>query len=114
MSILQIPTTHAVSSISSADDDVDFEVDTDCSSKDPHFPNQGELDDLSRDLNLTKAKVEILSLRLKEWNLLALSFKIFKSRKRHENFANFYTMSSDLDLPSLCYCTDMQRLFQEF
>ena len=28
-----------ISSTSSEDDDADFEVDTDCSSKDPHFPN---------------------------------------------------------------------------
>ena len=28
-------------------------------------------------------------------------------------FGNFYAMSSDSDHPSLCYCTDMQGLFQE-
>ena len=97
----------------SEDDDADFEVDTHCSSKDPHFPNQNELHDLTRDLSLTKAKAEILSSRLKEWNLLALSCKISKPRKRHVAFANFYAMSSDSDHPSLCYCTDIQGLFQE-
>ena len=71
------------------------------------------MDDLTRDLSLTKAKAEILSSRLKEWNLLALSCKIFKPRKRHVAFANFYAMSSDSDHPSLCYCTDIQGLFQE-
>ena len=55
-----------MSSTSSEDDDADFEVDTQCSSKDPHFPNQNGLDDLTRDLGLTKAKAEILSSRLKE------------------------------------------------
>ena len=109
--IPQPPTTHAVSSISSEDDDADFEVNTNCSGKDPHFPNQDKLDDLSRDLRLTKA--EILSSRLKEWNLLAPSCKTFKPRKRHVTFAKFYAMSSDLDHPSLCYCTDIQGLFQE-
>ena len=84
-----------------------------CSSKDPHFPNQDELDDLSRDLGLTKAKTEILPSSLKEWNLLARSCKISKPRKRHVTFANFYTMSSDSDYPPLCYCTDIQGLFQE-
>ena len=64
--ILQLPTTHAISLTSSEDDDVDFEVDTQSSSKDPHFPKQIELDDLTRDLGLTKAKAEILSSRLKE------------------------------------------------
>ena len=62
----QPPTTHAISSISSEDDDADFEVDTQCSSKDTHFPKQNELDDLTRDLGLTKAKAKILSSRLKE------------------------------------------------
>ena len=42
--ISQPPTTHAISSTSSKDDDADFEADTNCSSKDPH---------LSRDLGLT-------------------------------------------------------------
>ena len=111
--IPQPPTTHAISLTSSEDDDVDFEVDTQSSSKDPHFPNQNELDDLTRDLVLTKAKAQILSSRLKEWNLLAPSCKISKPRKRHATFANFYAMSSDSDHFSLCYCTNIQGLFQE-
>ena len=44
--IPQAPVTHVVSSTSSEDDDVDFGIDDRCSSKDPHFPNQNELDDL--------------------------------------------------------------------
>ena len=28
-------------------------------------------------------------------------------------FANFYAMSSDSNHPSLCYCTDIQGLFQK-
>ena len=71
------------------------------------------MNDLTRDLGLTTAKTEILSFRLDEWNLLALSCKISKPRKRHVNFAYFYAMSSDSDHPSLCYCTDIQGLFQE-
>ena len=77
------------------------------------FPNQNELDDLTRDLGRTKAKAEILSSCLKEWNLLAPSCKISKPRKRHVTFANFYAMSSDSDHPSLCCSTDIQSLFQE-
>ena len=48
--IPQPPTTHAISSTSSEDDDAEFEFDTQCTSKDPHFPNQNELDDLTRDV----------------------------------------------------------------
>ena len=109
--IPQPPTTHGISSTSSEDDDADFEVNTNCFSKNPHFPNQDELDDLSRDLGLTKAK--ILPSCLKEWNLLAPSSKISKPRRRPVTFANFYTMSSNSDHPSLCCCTDIQGLFQE-
>ena len=111
--IPQPPTTHAISSNSLEDDNADFEVDNQCSSKDPHFPNQNELDDLTRDLGLTKAKAKILSSCLKEWNLLAPSCRISKPRKRHVTFANFYAVSSDSDYPSLCCSTDIQSLFQE-
>ena len=109
--IPQPPTTHAISLTSSEDDDADFEVDTKGSSKDLHFLNQNELADLTRDLGLTKAKVEILSSRLKEWSLLAPLCKISKPRKQQVTFANFYAMASDH--PSLCYCMDIQGLFQE-
>ena len=101
--ILQTPTTHAVSSTSLKDNDANFEIDTQCSSKDSHFPNQNELDDLTRNLGLTKAKAEMLFSRLKEWNLLAPLCKISKPRKRHVTFANFYAMYSDSDHPLLCY-----------
>ena len=113
LTISQPSTTHAISSTSSEDDDADFEVDTQCSRKDPHFPNQNKLDDLTRDLGLTKAKAEILSSRLKESNLLAPSCKISKPRKQHVTFSNFYAMSSDSDHLLLCYYTDIQGLFQE-
>ena len=70
------------------------------------------MDDLTRDLGLTKAKAETLSSRLKEWNLLASSCKISKPRNRHVIFANFYAMSSDSDHSSLRYRADIQGLFQ--
>ena len=111
--IPQPPTTRAISSTSLEDDEADFEVDTQCSSIDPYFPNQNKLDDLTRDLGLTKAKAEKLSSRLKEWNLFAPSCKISKPKKRHVTLANFFAMSSVSDHPSLCYCTDKQGLFQK-
>ena len=36
-----------------------------------------------------------------------------KPRKQHVTFANFYAISSDSDHSSLCYCADIQGLFQE-
>ena len=60
--IPQPTTTHA---ISSEDDDVDFEVDTQSSSKDPHFPNQNELDDLLETWVLQRQKKRYFLLVLR-------------------------------------------------
>ena len=73
--IPQPPTMHAILSTSSEDDDADFEVHTQCSSKDPHFPNQNELDDLTKDRGLTKAKksvkllLELIQCNDHSWNV---------------------------------------------
>ena len=40
------------------------------STSQPHIFTQDELNDLVRDLELSKSKAEILGLRLKQWNLL--------------------------------------------
>ena len=111
--ISEPPITHAISSTLSEAADPDFVVTPQCSSSEPHLPIQNELDDLTGDLDLTMAKAELLYSRLKEWNLLASSCNISNPRKRHVTFANFYAMSSGSDHPSLCYCTDIQGLFQE-
>ena len=63
--IPQPPTTHGISLTSSEDDDVDFEVDSQSSSKDPHFPNQNELDDLTRDWVLKRQKQRYFLLVLR-------------------------------------------------
>ena len=42
-------------------------------SLEPHFPSQQKVDDLVRDLGLTKSNAELLTSRLKEWNLLDTS-----------------------------------------
>ena len=39
-------------------------------SKTPHLLDQSDLNDLDRDLGLTKEKSEVLALRVKQWNLL--------------------------------------------
>lgn len=47
--------------------DVTFEPRTSTCS---HFPNQRELDDLVKDLGLTKSGAETLAAKPNEWNLL--------------------------------------------
>ena len=54
--------------------DSDF-TSTSITSRTPHFPNQKEMNDLIRDLGLTKSNSELLTSRLKEWNLLDSSCK---------------------------------------
>ena len=51
----------------------------------PYFPNQKDVNDLIRDLGLTKFNAELLLSRLKQWNLLDESVKaqIRESVKKH-------------------------------
>ena len=49
------------------------------------------IDGLTRDLGLTKAKAEILSPHLKEWNLLDKTSKVSNLKKRHVIYASVYT-----------------------
>ena len=89
-------------------DDPDYNEDI--SSKSPHFPNQKEINDLIRDLGLTKSNAELLTSRLQEWNLLDPSCKVTVYRKRHLTFATYFTSSKS---DSLCYCFDVHGLFRE-
>ena len=65
----------------------DADFDEASTSKEPHFPNQQETDDLIRSMGLTKEK--LLTSRLKEWHLLDPTCKVTKYRKRHLSFASF-------------------------
>ena len=76
--------------------------------REPHFPNQAELNDLVRDLALSKASAELLTSRLKEWNLLDPSVKVTEQRKRHHTFSSFFTLDN-----GLCYCNNVRALFAE-
>lgn len=74
--------------------------------KAPYFPNQHDINDLVRDLDLTKSKSEILISRLKQWNLVQESVKVTSQRRRHELFSAFFSFYE-----SLCYCNDIEGLF---
>ena len=74
----------------------------------PHFPNQEELNDLIRDMGLTKSNAELLTSRLKQRNLLDTSCRSSLSRKRHEMFSKYFFVAG-----SLCFCHDVDGLFQE-
>ena len=52
--------------------------------RNPHFPNQGDLDDLIRDHGLIKSNAKLLILRLKELDLLNEIVQVTNQRKRHQ------------------------------
>ena len=72
-----------------------------------HFPNQSELKDLIRDLGLAKSNAEILTSRLKEWNLLDESCGITIQRERHKIFSQYFTLAD-----KVCFCHDIDGLFK--
>ena len=63
---------------------------------------------LVRDLVLTKSNAELLTSRLKEWNLLDTSCRCSSLRKRHERFSKYFSM-----VGSLCFCNNVDNLFEE-
>ncbi|GBP74744.1 hypothetical protein EVAR_59639_1 [Eumeta japonica] len=72
----------------SSDSDSTFEPST--SNKEPHFITQNDLNDLVRDLDLSKRQAELLASRLHDWNLLEKNTRISVYRSRHTHFSNFF------------------------
>jgi len=54
------------SASASEEEDRNADFDQASTSKEPHFPNQQEMDDLIRSMGLTKENAELLTSRLKE------------------------------------------------
>jgi len=75
-------------------DDPTFETST--SSCEPHLLTQGELNDLVRDLKLSKTQAELLGSRLKGWNLLQRDTKVCFFRNLQEEFQDLYSEENDL------------------
>ena len=71
----------------------------------PHPFSQKELNDLVRDLSLSKDSAELLASRLKEKNLLSDSARINFFRNRHQEYLRFFSTVMDL-----VYCADFAQL----
>jgi hypothetical protein len=84
--------------------DTAFECETD--ERVPYFPTEEDLNDLIRDLGLTKSNAELLTSRLQQWNLLDNSVRVTSQRTRHQTFSTFFTLSD-----GLCFCHDVTGLF---
>ena len=113
---LKIPKKYLTKSISndilsfasSKESDSNFKDGVPSSGKAPYILKQTELDDLARDLELTKANAELLTFSLKKWNLLHLTCEDTKSKERLVMFANFSFVSEHC---LCCYCADVIGLF---
>ena len=108
-----IPTRcqHPVSADESTTDEDDITIDdyilnSNLEEKKPYYPNQKDLNNLIRDLGLTKSNAELLTSRLKQWNLLDDSVQITAQRKRHQSFSSFFTMQN-----AICFCNNVIGLF---
>ena len=82
------------------------ESDMEAAYKKQHLINQSELNDLIRDLKLSKLDGELLSSRLQQWNFLEKSTKVTFNRKRSKQFSLFFKT-----MENKCYFEDVQGLF---
>ena len=107
---IPIPPVSPITDMEISSDEDNSEMFHEDSTKTPHFPNQEELNDLVRDLSLTKSNAELLASRLNEWNLLDSSCKTSSYRNRHIIYASFFKFC---DSHSLCYCYNVKGLMDE-
>ena len=75
--------------------------------KDPILFSQKHLNDLSRDLCLSKEKAELLAIRLKEQNMVEKDVKVSYYRKCNWDLFSAFKVEGPL-----CYCYDIEELFQ--
>jgi hypothetical protein len=78
------------------------------SSSEPHLLTQGDLNDLIRDLSLSKQQSELLGSRLSGWNLLHHDTKVCFYRNRQREFQNFYSEAN-----GLVYCNNIDYVMDE-
>lgn len=69
--------------------------------------NQDQLDDLTRDLGLSKEHSELLASRLKQNNLVAPGVRVTRYRTRESSIHRFF-----IEEPSICYCSDVDGLME--
>jgi len=70
----------------------------------PHILTYDELNDLLRDLELSKSKAELLGSRREQWNLLKKNVRISSFRSRHQQLVPFFRKDDD---PVFCYDVDV-------
>ena len=84
----------------------DYVLNSNLEEKKTYHPNQKDLNDLIRDLVLTKSNAELLTSRFKQRNLLYDSDQITERRKRCQSFSSFFIMQN-----AICFCNNVSELF---
>ena len=72
------------------------------SSNEPHLLTQGDLNDIVRDLNLSKKQAELLGSMLKGWDLLRQDTKVCFYRGHHEELKDFFSQED-----GVVFCNDV-------
>ena len=72
-----------------------------------YYPNQEDLNDLIRDLGLSKLSGDLLTSKLKQWNLPGESVRISGHKKCHLNSLSFFTRQNEL-----CFCHKDTSVFE--
>ena len=70
-----------------------------------YFSNQKDINDLIRDLGLTKSNAELLTSRLKQRNLMDESVQVTDQRQCRKTFSNFFSRQD-----GLCFCNNVAGL----
>ena len=76
------------------------------SSNEPHLLTQGDLNDIVRDLNLSKKQAELLGSRLKGWNLLHQDTKVC-FYGHHEEFKDLFSQED-----GAVFCNDVCSIME--
>jgi hypothetical protein len=91
-----------------------------CYSNETRLLTQGDLNDVVRDLNLSKKQAELLGSRLKCWNLLHQDTKMCFYCGCHKGFKDFFSQEDGVMFCNVCsvmeilgleYNPDQWRLF---
>ena len=73
----------------------------------PQLLNQTDLNDLVRNLGSTKEKSELLSSRLKHWNMLQKGVNCTYFRIKHASLQDFFVVQNNV-----CYCGNVNGYFR--
>lgn len=74
----------------------------------PKLFSQSDINDLARDLDLSKQRSEIFASRLQERHCLTKGARVTSFRKRNELLSMFFTKEN-----GICHCTDIEGLMTE-